>query len=137
MIRNIAIAIVVLVGAGVALVLTRPSPFPITRTATLNAPVDVVFSMVNDFRAWDRWSPWEDMDPSQTKTHSGPEAGEGASVAWSGNADVGKGSMTITKSVPNERIEIDLRFIEPFQAKNEAILSSRERAKPRPRSLGR
>ena len=42
--------------------------------------------------------------------------GVGASYAWEGNKEVGKGKMTIVDSKPNERVAQKLEFIEPFQS---------------------
>ena len=30
-----------------------------------------VFDLIQDFRAWKEWSPWEKLDPNMTATHSG------------------------------------------------------------------
>src|SRR4029434_11043916 len=45
----------------------------------------------------------------------GASSGEGAIFRWSGNADVGEGSMTIIESQPPERVRIDLHFLKPFE----------------------
>ena len=94
--------------------------FTITRDAVIEAPPARVHAILEDFHAWQGWSPWEEMDPDLERSYSGAEKGEGAHYAWSGNKKVGKGSMTITQSTP-ERIAIDLEFVEPFKASNETI----------------
>lgn len=114
MLKKISIAAMVLVAGLVILVATRPSSFAVERSATIAAPPDTVFALVNDFHAWPDWSPWDDLDPNMETTFSGAESGTGAIYEWSGNEDAGVGSMTITKSQPPEAIEIDLKFIEPF-----------------------
>ncbi len=58
------------------------------------------------------------MDPGMTTTYSGPSAGPGASYGWEGNSEVGKGTMKIIESLPNESVKIDLEFLEPFAAKH-------------------
>ena len=42
----------------------------------------------------------------------------GSKYSWSGNDEVGTGSMTIVESIPNERILIRLEFTKPFVATN-------------------
>ncbi|MEM1022905.1 MAG: SRPBCC family protein [Myxococcota bacterium] len=103
--------------AAFAFISTRPDTYRIERSATVDAPCELVFGLVNDFENWPEWSPWQDLDPEQSQTYSGAEAGAGAITEWSGNEDVGKGRMEITESVDNERIGIDLAFIEPFESK--------------------
>ena len=43
-------------------------------------------------------------------------SGVGATYAWEGNKEVGKGKMTITDSRPGEKVAEKLEFIEPFQS---------------------
>ena len=50
------------------------------------------------------------------KTFDGPGKGIGASYAWQGNKQVGKGKMEITESQPHTQIKYRLTFIEPFAA---------------------
>jgi uncharacterized protein YndB with AHSA1/START domain len=114
----------ILLGVAAAFVLlviviaTRPAEFRIERSTTVSAPPEVVFAQVNDFRAWPAWSPWEKLDPTMKRTHSGAPSGVGASYAWLGNDDVGEGKMTIEKSEPPSTVGIKLEFIKPFAATN-------------------
>lgn len=94
--------------------------FSQTRDTVIDAPPATVHALLDDFHAWQDWSPWEEMDPDLERTYSGAEKGVGAQYAWSGNKKVGTGRMEITSSTP-ERIDIDLEFIEPFKARNQAI----------------
>ncbi|WP_183100084.1 SRPBCC family protein [Nocardioides pelophilus] len=94
--------------------------FSQTRDTVIDAPPATVHALLDDFHAWQDWSPWEEMDPDLERTYSGAEKGVGAQYAWSGNKKVGTGRMEITSSTA-ERIDIDLEFIEPFKARNQAI----------------
>lgn len=115
------------VGAVVALLLlvvvTRPSTFHIERSTTIAAPPDAAFAQVNDFRAWNAWSPYEKLDPDMKKTFEGPAAGVGSSYGWSGNDKAGEGRMTITTSDAPSRIAIRLEFSRPFAATNTATFT--------------
>src|SRR5690348_12365243 len=116
---NIAlIAIAVVVVLFIVIVATRPSDFRVTRTGRINAPADVVFANVTTLRKWEAWSPWAKMDPNAKSTYSGPEAGPGSSMTWSGNNKVGEGRMTIMDIKPNEVIHIQLEFLRPMKATN-------------------
>jgi uncharacterized protein YndB with AHSA1/START domain len=118
MLRKIALALVLLVLVFLAFVATRPSSFTITRSRTLSASPQVVFSYLNDFHRWPDWSPWEKLDPAMKREHGGSPAGPGATYFWSGNSDVGEGRMTITESTPGKNVTLRLEFIEPFAATN-------------------
>jgi len=75
--------------------------------------------VVNDFRQWDAWSPWSKLDPAMKKTLEGPAEGVGAIYRWSGNDEVGEGSMTLLESKPGEKVGIKLEFLRPFAGVND------------------
>lgn len=97
---------------------TRPDDFRITRSITIAAPADVVFTQINDLHAWQSWSPWAKKDPNAQVSYAGPQAGKGSSFQWSGNSDVGEGAMTIIESRPSQLVKFRLDFIKPFTATN-------------------
>ena len=96
---------------------TRPDTFHVQRTASIKAPPEKIFALINDFSRWGAWSPWEKKDPGMKRTF-GATSGKGATYAWDGNKDVGQGSMEIAESVPPSRIAINLNFVKPFEAHN-------------------
>jgi uncharacterized protein YndB with AHSA1/START domain len=99
-------------------VFLQSSELTVVRSVTIKAPAADVFPHVNDFHAWKEWSPWATLDPKSTETFDGPSSGKGAKFTWSGNNDVGEGTMTITDSQPNERIAIQLDFVRPMACTN-------------------
>ncbi|WP_430297431.1 SRPBCC family protein [Sinomonas sp. B1-1] len=92
--------------------------FTITRSAFIPAPPEAVFPLVNSFREWASWSPWEGLDPALQRTYSGPESGVGAAYSWKGNRKAGAGSMQILASHAPASIRIRLVFVKPFRAVN-------------------
>lgn len=120
MLKKLLLGLVVLSALLVVVVATRPAAFRIERSTQINAPADVVFAQVNDFKRWDAWSPWAKLDPNMITTIDGAPHGVGATYAWSGNNQVGEGRMTITESRPNEKVGVKLEFIKPWQATNTA-----------------
>ena len=106
-----------------AYVAARPAAFSISRTAVIPAPPANVFALVNDFRQWDRWSPWAKLDPNSKATFDGAASGVGAKFAWSGNNKVGAGNMAITESRPHELIKLDLNFTRPMTASNVTVFT--------------
>jgi uncharacterized protein YndB with AHSA1/START domain len=120
MLKTILIVVVVLVAAILIYAATKPDTFRVQRTASINAPPDKVFGLINDFHHWASWSPWEKKDLAMKKTHSGAPQGTGAVLEWDGNNDVGQGRMEIRESVPSSKILIKLDFLKPFEAQNQA-----------------
>ncbi len=96
----------------------RPDEFRIERSAAIKASPDEIFPLINDFRAWPDWSPWEKRDPNLKRSYGVTTSGQGALYEWSGDRNVGQGRMTITESVPPSRLAIDLHFLKPFKARN-------------------
>jgi uncharacterized protein YndB with AHSA1/START domain len=116
MIKKILILLVLLLAIFLGVAAMQPDTYTVTRTATIGAPPDRVFALVNDFHEWSKWSPWEKLDPNMTRTHEGAPSGAGAMYSWKGNSDVGSGKMTIAESHPSDHIRINLEFKEPFES---------------------
>jgi uncharacterized protein YndB with AHSA1/START domain len=110
----VAAAVILIIAA------TKPDTFRIERRTVINAPPEKVFPLINDFHAWPQWSPWEKKDPNMQRSHSGPQSGKGASYAWEGNKNVGKGNMEIIDSSPPSKVVIKLDFFSPFESHNTA-----------------
>lgn len=98
------------------------STFTISRSTTVDAPAGTVRSLVEDFRHWRGWSPWEDLDPALRRIYSGAESGVGSRYAWEGNRKAGAGSMEIVGATP-ESLRIELEFLKPWKASNDVVFS--------------
>lgn len=109
----IVVAIVVLL----VVIGRRPDTFRVERSATIQAPAEVVFSLVNDFRRWEQWSPWWKLEPTQEVVLAGAATGVGAVYEWRGER-TGSGRMEIVESQPNAYVRIRLDFTEPMRATN-------------------
>jgi uncharacterized protein YndB with AHSA1/START domain len=122
MIKKIAIAVAALLGVAVAAVLviaaTKPDTFRVQRAASIKAPPERIFALINDFRGWGAWSPYEKKDPAMKRTYSGAATGKGSVYEWDGDQTVGKGRMEITDAAPPSKVTLDLDMIKPFAAHN-------------------
>ena len=120
MLRKVLLGLAALIIILLGIIYTRGSTFRVERATRIDAPPDVVFALVNDFHAWDRWSPWAHLDPSMKATFGGPPSGPGATYHWSGNEKLGEGDMRITETKPLQAVVIRLEFIKPFASVNRA-----------------
>lgn len=93
------------------------SSFEMSRSAHIDAPPERVLPLLEDFHEWQKWSPWEGLDPDLKRTFTGPDKGVGARYHWSGNKQAGEGTMEITRADASG-VEVDLRFLKPFKATN-------------------
>ena len=118
MFKTIGIVIVVLIAAVLIYAATKPDTFRVERAASIKAPPEKIFALINDLHSWGSWSPWEKKDPAMKRTHSGAANGKGAAYEWEGNSEVGKGRMEIAESSPPSKVTIKLDFVKPFEAHN-------------------
>ena len=96
---------------------TKPDTFRVERTRTMQAPPEKIVAMLEDFRQWRSWSPFEKLDPAMERGYSGPQSGKGAVYTWKGNSKAGEGRMEIVDVSPS-RVTMKLEFQRPFKASN-------------------
>ena len=116
------VAVVLAIAVAVVLVLaaTKPNTLTIQRAITVKASPDRVFPLINDFRQWVTWSPYENKDPALKRSYSGAPSGKGAVYGWEGNKNVGSGRMEILDAAAPSKIVIKLDFFTPFEGHNTA-----------------
>lgn len=91
--------------------LLLPAQSHVERSVVIDASVETVFPLVNNFHEFNRWSPWAKRDPDTQYRYEGPDSGVGAKVIWaSDNPQVGAGSQEIVESEPNSRVATALDF---------------------------
>lgn len=81
MLTTIAIGAGILVAALLGFAATKPGTFRVQRTKSIQAPPEKVFALINDFRRWGSWSPYEKLDPTMKRTYSSAANGKGAVYA--------------------------------------------------------
>ncbi|MCV3211788.1 SRPBCC family protein [Mesorhizobium sp. YC-39] len=118
MLTTVLIILVVLIAALLIYAAMKPDNFTVSRSASIKAPPEAIFPLINDFKRWTVWSPYEKLDPDMKRTLSGADSGKGAAYAWEGNGKAGAGRMEITKSVPSSLVALKLDFEKPFKANN-------------------
>jgi len=91
--------------------------FSMSRSISIQAEPARVHALLEDFREWQKWSPWEGLDPALNREFTGPDHGVGSTYHWSGNKKAGEGEMAITESTPTS-VVVDLEFLKPFKATN-------------------
>jgi uncharacterized protein YndB with AHSA1/START domain len=116
----IAVILALAIAAVLILAATKPDTFSVRREIDIKAPPETIFPLINDFRQWGSWSPWENKDPAMRRSFSGAASGKGAVYGWEGNKNVGSGRMEIMDTAAPTRIVIKLDFLKPFEGHNTA-----------------
>jgi hypothetical protein len=96
--------------------------FALSRSTRIQAEATRVHALLDDFREWQKWSPWEGVDPALDREYTGPDHGVGSTYRWSGNKKAGEGEMSIRESTPTS-VVVDLEFLKPFRATNVTTFS--------------
>lgn len=114
----VAIGLAVLIAIFLIVAAMRPNTFRIERSIDIEAPADKIFPLINDYKNWRSWSPYEKVDPAMQRTFSGAPNGKGSVYEWTGNKNIGHGRMEILEAAPPSKIVIKLDFFSPFEAHN-------------------
>jgi uncharacterized protein YndB with AHSA1/START domain len=99
--------------------LILPKEVNLEREIVIEAPVDSVFPMVVSFENFVTWSPWSEYDPHADIRFEGSDGQVGSVYHWSGNDDVGVGSMEIVDLMPNRQIDLKLVFTSPWESESD------------------
>jgi uncharacterized protein YndB with AHSA1/START domain len=116
-----AIIVAVLIVAMAAILVvaaTKPDTFRIQRAATIKAPPEKIFPLINDLHRHLSWSPFE-KDPAMKRSFNGAEIGKGQVYAWDGNRQVGAGRIEITEALPPSKVAMKLDMLRPLKASND------------------
>ncbi|MBN2524628.1 MAG: SRPBCC family protein [Bacteroidales bacterium] len=97
--------VIILLLAGLFL----PKDAHIESSATIGASMEIVFDQVNDFKNWEKWSPWLLEDSTMIFEFGDKTAGTGAYCRWTSKKS-GSGNQTIKKSIPDKRIDTYIDF---------------------------
>jgi len=118
MLKVILFGIAVVIAGVLAYAATRPDTFRVQRTASIAAPPEKIFPLIDDLRSGERWSPYYRKDPAMKGIYTGPVSGPGSAFEFAGNRDVGSGRVTITDSTPSAKVTMRLQMFKPFAADN-------------------
>lgn len=105
--------------------LPREKTFSVTRT--ISGSPDKVFSMINELKNWEKWSPWKKLDPHMNLTYSEPSQGKDAWYSWKGNKSVGYGKLSITNTEPNKEIGFVLQYEDQIPATGSFTLNATDK----------
>ncbi len=95
----------------------RPDTFRVSRSATVAAPAEKLFPLINDLRAFDTWNPYALKDPQMKNAYSGPTSGPGARSDFE-SRKAGSGSLQITSATAPAEVQMRLVMTAPFKADN-------------------
>lgn len=101
---SLLIVAVLVVAVGALL----PDHGHVERSTEVSSPVRQIFDAANTLRRFPEWSPERRLDPQLHMEYAGERNGPGSEVSWSGNEQVGKGSLKIASSDEDAQVKMDV-----------------------------
>ncbi len=119
---------VLVVLAVIALVLVAAllikKDYAVEREITINKPKSEVFRYIKYLKNQDNYSKWSMMDPDMKRSYRGTDGEVGFVSRWESASDsVGVGEQEILKITEGERLDFELRFEKPFEAKEQVYMT--------------
>jgi len=96
-----------------------PSSIHIENSIAIESPPCTVFTLLNGFVSFNRFSPWFEMDPEARFSFTGPTFGPGARISWeSQGTELENGSSELRESKAFELIKIHHVFDKSGEAES-------------------
>lgn len=90
--------------------------YSVKREITINKPSQEVYDYVKFIKNQEHYNKWVMMDPNMKKDYQGTDGTVGFVYAWdSQKDDVGKGEEEIKMLEEGKKINLEVRFIRPFE----------------------
>lgn len=118
MLTTLLIAVAVLIGGVLVYAASRPDTLRVVRSADIKAPPEPIFALINDYRHWATWSPYEKKDPDMKRTFKGAASGKGAIYEFEGDKNAGAGRLEIVETSAPTRAAITLDMYRPCTGHN-------------------
>ena len=114
--KRVLIAIAILIAIPLILALFVKKEYTVEREVTINKPNRDVFNYVRYLKNQDNYNKWVQMDPNMKRQFRGKDGEVGFVYAWDGNDKAGKGEQEIKNINEGERIDVEIRFVKPFES---------------------
>lgn len=101
--------------------------FEVKRTVEIERNVTDVFDYIRYLENHEQFTVWSQLDPTMTKTYSGPDGHVGGLYKWNSTLEeVGAGEQEIVELKENDRLVFDLRFKKPWESEAIATMQLEE-----------
>ncbi|SDW49738.1 effector-binding domain-containing protein [Lutibacter oricola] len=106
--KYLLLLILVLIIGGSIYIATLNGNYDVKRSRTMKIPAEVIYNNVNDYKNWQHWGPWYEMDSTIVASYPAKTSGVDASYTWTGKD--GAGSMKTLSLIPNKQLIQELQF---------------------------
>lgn len=124
-IKKILIAIGIIIALLLLVGLFVKKEYHVKKEVTINLPIQQVYDYIKLLKNQDNYSKWNKLDPAMKKSYKGTDGTIGFVSHWeSDKEDVGWGEQEIKKIDEGKRIDVELRFIKPFESTSNAYVTT-------------
>lgn len=106
--KSLLFLVLILVIGALIYVAVQPNDYNVTRTKTINAPVEIVYNNIMDFKNWEHWSSWAEKDSNLVITYPKKTKGIGGHYSWEDKDGIG--TMKTLATVENASIDQEMQF---------------------------
>lgn len=125
--KRVLIVLLGIIVLALLVALFIPKDYASERQLMIEAPKDEVYDYVKYLENQNKYSVWAKIDPDMRTEFRGTDATVGFVSAWdSDDKNAGKGEQEIIGMAEGERIDYELRFMEPFESTSYAYMITEE-----------
>jgi hypothetical protein len=118
------IVIAILVAIPLITALFVKKEYTIERSVNIDQPKQVVYDYVKLLKNQNDYSVWSKIDPNMKKEFRGIDGTVGFVSAWDSPVkEAGKGEQEIIRIIEGERIDYEIRFLEPMVSTDNAFMA--------------
>lgn len=99
--------------------------YSLERSITVDKPLAETFDFISSIQNQYKWSKWANLDPNMKKSYTGTDKTVGFISKWeSPHKNVGAGEQEIKKIIPNQRMEMEMRFLKPMRSTSQGYFTT-------------
>lgn len=103
----LALVAIFIIGSSIYIALLDEN-YDIKQTKKINIPAEIIFENINDFKNWQHWGPWYELDPTIIASFPEVTSGVGAAYNWTGKD--GNGAMKTLSLIENKELIQQIDF---------------------------
>ena len=112
-IKYLFFLLLLIIIGGAVYVATIDGNYQAEESRVIEAPDELLFNTINEYKTWEKWGPWMDESDDLIMEYAEKTSGEGASYSWKSEIQ-GDGRMNTVKAAPFTSIDQKITFITPM-----------------------
>ena len=123
LLKRILLVIIILIAIPLVVAVFVKNEYAVEREVLINKPEKQVFGYIKHLKNQDSYNKWTMMDPDMKKDFKGTDGTIGFIYAWD-SEEAGKGEQEIIRITEDERLDLALRFIKPYEGTASAWMTT-------------